>query len=187
MGLVSRVRRLDLPAVIEVGREGADTYVVTQDSRSDDGGPRRRRPAACDLRDLLMSGAAAALGDPARRAGLVHGAVAPATLMSTGEDTTIVTGAGLGRGLPPPDLRPGRSLQEDARCLDPEEAAGGPAGPASDVYRLGLIYYLLLTGRHAFDGPDAASSPRQLDGVRSASVPRPGRSRRPPRRRCCGP
>jgi serine/threonine-protein kinase len=34
------------------------------------------------------------------------------------------------------------------------------------VYRLGLVLYLLLTGSHAFDGPDAASVAREhLDGV----------------------
>ena len=53
-----------------------------------------------------------------------------------------------------------------ARYLSPEEVSGRAPSPASDVYRLGLVAYLLLTGRHVFDGADGgAVAQEQLDGV----------------------
>jgi serine/threonine-protein kinase len=39
-----------------------------------------------------------------------------------------------------------------AHYLSPEQAGGGKAGPASDVYALGAITYECLAGRRAFDG-----------------------------------
>ena len=53
-----------------------------------------------------------------------------------------------------------------ARYLSPEEVTGRAASSASDVYRLGLVTYLLLTGQHAFDGADGSIvAQEQLDGV----------------------
>ena len=61
----------------------------------------------------------------------------------------------------------GRASAPDvARYLSPEEVTGRAPSPASDVYRLGLVAYLLLTGRHAFDGADGSIvAQEQLDGV----------------------
>ena len=82
------------------------------------------------------------------------------------EDGSVkLTGAGVAEAFPPPDLRPG-SPPDVARYLSPEEVYGRAPSPASDVYRLGLVTYLLLTGRHAFDGADGRVVAReQLDGV----------------------
>ena len=42
-----------------------------------------------------------------------------------------------------------------AHYLSPEQAAGSKAGPASDVYALGMIGYECLAGRRAFDGDNS--------------------------------
>jgi serine/threonine-protein kinase len=83
-----------------------------------------------------------------------------------GEDGSIkLTGAGLAEAYPPVDLRPG-TPPDVARYLSPEEVTGRAPSPASDVYRLGLVTYLLFTGRHAFDGADGSIvAQEQLDGV----------------------
>ena len=82
------------------------------------------------------------------------------------EDGSLkLTGAGLAEAYPPPDLRPG-TPPDMARYLSPEEVSGRAPSPASDVYRLGLVTYLLLTGRHALDGADGrVVAQEQLDGV----------------------
>ena len=50
--------------------------------------------------------------------------------------------------------------------LSPEQAAGGPLGPASDIYALGLVLLECLTGRPAFTG-----TPAEVAAVRLTAVP----------------
>ena len=96
---------------------------------------------------------------------MLHGGVDPASLVRTEDGSIKLTGAGIAEAYPPPDLRPG-TAPGVARYLSPEEVAGRAPTPASDVYRIGLVLYLLLTGRHAFDGEDGSLvAQEQLDGV----------------------
>ncbi len=61
--------------------------------------------------------------------------------------------------------------------MSPEQAKGDAAGPASDIFNLGLIVYAILTGKPAFDAASfRAGDP--LQAVRAAAVV-PPRSREP--------
>jgi eukaryotic-like serine/threonine-protein kinase len=165
MGSVAAARHLDLPAVFDVGRDGSDCFVVTEDVEGTDalalvaGGPLPVSVAS-------MIGAQAAAGLAALHAqGVVHGGIGPAEVVQTGDGTVKLTGAGLAGGYSQPDLRPGAPAT-GAQYLSPEEAQGTPAEPASDVYRLGLVLYLMLTSAHVFDGPDARTVAQEhVDGV----------------------
>jgi tetratricopeptide (TPR) repeat protein len=59
--------------------------------------------------------------------------------------------------------------------MSPEQARGEPAGPASDLFSLGLVLYAILTGRSAFEESSFRRGDR-LEGVRAAAIV-------PPRRR----
>jgi tetratricopeptide (TPR) repeat protein/tRNA A-37 threonylcarbamoyl transferase component Bud32 len=59
--------------------------------------------------------------------------------------------------------------------MSPEQAKGEPAGPASDVFSLGLVLYSILTGKPAFDESSLRGVDR-LRAVREAAIV-------PPRRR----
>lgn len=165
MGVVAAARHLDLPAVLDIGQDGADVFVVTEDVRGDDAAALvARGPLPVSVATLAAAEAAAGLA-ALHGHGAVHGGVEPETLVQTGDGTVKLTGAGLAAAYLPPDLRPGAPAA-GARYLAPEEIQGRPAEPASDVYRLGLVLYLLLTGSHVFDGADAATVAREhLDGV----------------------
>jgi serine/threonine-protein kinase len=165
MGVVASVRHLDLAPVIDAGRDGPDCYVVSWDYGHYDAAAMVERgplPPA----DAALMGASAAAGLAAlHERGVVHGDVQPSTLVRAEDGSVKLTGAGVGAAFPPPDLRPG-TTPDVARYLSPEEVQGRAPSPASDVYRLGLVTYLMLTGRHAFDGADGALVAReQLDGV----------------------
>ncbi|MGE5228856.1 MAG: protein kinase domain-containing protein, partial [Deltaproteobacteria bacterium] len=165
MGVVRSVRHLDLAAVVDAGREGPDCFVVTEDP----GGADAATLAAHEPRTVpgaALAAASAAAGLAAlHERGVVHGGVDPTTVVRAADGTIKLTGAGLAEAYPPPDLRPGVP-PEVARYLSPEEVTGRAPSPASDVYRLGLVTYLLLTGRHAFEGADAGIvAQEQLDGV----------------------
>ena len=165
MGVVGSVRHLDLARVVDAGRDGPDCFVVTEDPGGSDAALLAARgPLPVAAAALTAASAAAGLAALHER-GVVHGGVDPSAVVR-GEDGSIkLTGAGLAAGYPPPDLRPG-TAPDVARYLSPEEVAGRAPSPASDVYRLGLVAYLLLTGHHAFDGTDGSMvAQEQLDGV----------------------
>jgi eukaryotic-like serine/threonine-protein kinase len=165
MGAVAAARHLDLAAILDLGRDGPDTFVVSEDVRGEDAAVLVAR-GPLPVGEATMIGAEAAAGLVALHGqGAVHGGLDPSVVVQAGDGTVKVTGAGLAAALPAPDLRPGDPAA-GARYLSPEEVSGRPSEPASDVYRLGLVLYLLLTGSHAFDGADAAAvAQEQLDGV----------------------
>jgi hypothetical protein len=165
MGVVASVRHLDLAPVVDAGRDGPDCYVVGWDFGAVDATALvERGPMA--VADASLVGASAAAGLAAlHERGVVHGGVDPSSLVRAEDGSMKLTGAGIAEAFPPPDLRPG-TPPDTARYLSPEEVAGRAPSPASDVYRLGLVVYLLLTGRHAFDGADGrVVAQQQLDGV----------------------
>jgi serine/threonine-protein kinase len=165
MGVVASVRHLDLAPVVDAGRDGSDCYVVGWDYGAVDAAAMVER-GPMPVSDAALIGASAAAGLAAlHERGVVHGGVDPSSLVRADDGSVKLIGAGIAEAFPPPDLRPG-TPPDVARYLSPEEVSGRAPSPASDVYRLGLVAYLLLTGRHAFDGADgSAVAQEQLDGV----------------------
>jgi eukaryotic-like serine/threonine-protein kinase len=165
MGVVAAARHLDLPAVLDIGQDGADVFVVTEDVRGADAAALAARgPLLVSEATMIVAKASSGLA-ALHGLGAVHGGVEPDTVIQAGGGTVKLLGAGLSVAYLPPDLRPGAPAV-GARYLSPEEIQGRPPEPASDVYRLGLVLYLLLTGSHVFDGSDAATVAREhLDGV----------------------
>ena len=53
--------------------------------------------------------------------------------------------------------------------MSPEQTKGEPAGPASDVFSLGLILYAIFTGKPAF-AADNLGGAGALNSVRTAAV-----------------
>jgi tetratricopeptide (TPR) repeat protein/tRNA A-37 threonylcarbamoyl transferase component Bud32 len=58
--------------------------------------------------------------------------------------------------------------------MSPEQAKGESAGPASDIFSLGLVLYAILTGKTAFEEPIEGGADR-LKAVREAAIVRPRR------------
>jgi len=85
--------------------------------------------------------------------GKVHGCLGPAAVLLDARGRVKLRGLGEGDRA---RLRPHRAdARTQALYASPEEAAGGPATPASDVYALGAIVHHLLTGRAPYDGKPA--------------------------------
>jgi serine/threonine protein kinase/Flp pilus assembly protein TadD len=75
----------------------------------------------------------------------------------------------------PEDLTVEGTVLGTPRYMSPEQARGQPAGPASDIFSLGLILHAILTGKSAFDEASLLGAD-PLAAVRAAAVV-------PPRRR----
>jgi len=115
----------------------------------------------------LMVQACAGVGY-AHRAGLVHCDIKPHNMLITPDKRLKVTDFGIARAL--------ASIQPEERSeivwgspqyFAPEQAAGGPPSPASDVYSLGVILYELLTGRLPF----FSDSPTELARMHRDELP----------------
>lgn len=127
---------------------------------------------------------------------IVHRDIKPSNILVITTGTPILIDFGIGKPLARASIRAILTRSGDGRVTrgyaSPEQLRGGAVSPASDVYALGVLLYVLLTGRHPFARPShgvrgllhllrpprlGAEFPRELDAVIARSL------RRTPRRR----
>jgi hypothetical protein len=106
----------------------------------------------------IVAQAALAL-QAAHDAGVVHRDVKPGNLLVRPDGVVKVTDFGIARAVDAAPITATGLVVGTAQYLSPEQAAGKPATPASDVYSLGVVAYECLTGRPPFtgDGPVAVA------------------------------
>ncbi len=123
-------------------------------------------------RVLDLVGQTAAGLAAAHAAGVVHRDVKPGNLLVGRDGVLRITDFGIAWSAGSMPLTRTGQVVGTAHYLSPEQAAGGKAGPASDVYALGMVAWECLAGRRAFDG----ESPVQiaLMQIRDEPGPPPG-------------
>jgi serine/threonine-protein kinase len=103
----------------------------------------------------LMVQACAGIGY-AHRAGLVHCDVKPHNMLVTPDGRLKVTDFGIARALATLDPSERSDVVWGSpQYYSPEQAAGHPPSPASDVYSLGIVTYEVLTGTLPFTASTA--------------------------------
>ncbi len=107
-------------------------------------------------RDLLAQ-AADALG-AAHAAGIVHRDVKPANLLVTPGRTVKITDFGIARAAEGMSLTETGQVMGTPQYLSPEQAQGGTATPASDVYSLGVVAFECLAGHRPYVAETAVAT-----------------------------
>ncbi|HAM03216.1 MAG TPA: hypothetical protein DCQ30_13475 [Acidimicrobiaceae bacterium] len=114
----------------------------------------------------------------AHQGGLVHGNVKPSNLLLRGDGVLKITDFGMARAVGEVPLAEFHADLDRAAFCAPEQLAGLPVTSGSDIYSLGIVAYLCLSGALPFasDGPVAAAvehvteQPRPLPDAVPADV-----------------
>jgi len=88
--------------------------------------------------------------DAAHRNGLVHRDIKPANVLLDLDDRAFLSDFGVARLEDQPGLTQRGDWLGTVEYISPEQAAGHPATPASDIYAFGVLAYEVLCGRPPF-------------------------------------
>lgn len=102
----------------------------------------------------LLSQTARAL-HAAHLAGVVHRDVKPGNILVTSTGRVKITDFGVSLGSNQVPMTATGMVMGTAQYLSPEQAVGGPATAASDMYALGIVAYEAVVGHRPFTGPTA--------------------------------
>ncbi len=155
--LLTSLSHPNLVAVYDFGWENDQPYFVMEyvDGWDLKALIRHGAPLAVDRALELFLQICAGVGY-AHRNNIVHGNLKPQNILVSRTGEVKVVDFGIAATIWSRD--PDRSTWATPQYLSPEQAAGQPPTPASDVYSMGLILYEMLTGRLPFE----AATPAEL-------------------------
>ncbi|MFF9476586.1 protein kinase [Streptomyces roseolus] len=150
--LLARLQHPGLITVYDCGRDDGTPYLVMELVR---GTTLRRRIAEGVLAPAEACRIAAALARAlahVHEAGVVHRDVKPANILLDEAGTPRLTDFGISRLLGTTAQTATGALVGTAAYLAPEQVLGRGAGPAADIYSLGLVLIEAIKGELEYDG-----------------------------------
>jgi serine/threonine-protein kinase len=102
--------------------------------------------------------------DYAHRNGVVHRDVKPGNLLVNTDGVVKLADFGIAKAAEQSDITKVGSVLGTAAYLSPEQARGEPAGPASDLYALGVVSYQLMAGKLPYEAASLTDLARLQEG-----------------------
>ena len=147
---IARLKHPNILNVFDFGQERGVTYLVLE--LVGGGTLADRLGSQMDLQEVVafMRPLAGAL-DHAHSQGVLHRDIKPSNVLLHKDGTPVLADFGLARmAAPVRKLTASGIVMGTPEYMSPEQAVGGPIGPASDIYSLGIVAYEMLTGRVPF-------------------------------------
>ncbi|MFF5387814.1 serine/threonine-protein kinase [Streptomyces sp. NPDC013012] len=160
--LLAQMRHPGLVTLYDSGQEEGRPYLVMQLVR---GTTLRRRIAASPLTPHETARTGAALASAlahVHAAGVVHRDVKPSNVLLDGTGLPYLTDFGISRLLDTATRTETGPLVGTAAYMAPEQVLGRGAGPAADVYSLGLVILESLKGELEYGGAPLESAVARL-------------------------
>ena len=145
---------LDHPNVVtvyDVGQDGDRHYIVMEyvDGRDLKTLIRQKGRLSVDETLDITAQVCAGVGH-AHKAGIIHCDVKPQNVLVTNDGRVKVTDFGIARALSGLGITESDTVWGSPLYFSPEQAAGEPPSPASDVYSIGVMMYEMLSGLPPF-------------------------------------
>jgi len=145
---------LDHPNVVtvhDVGKDGHRHYIVMEYVDGQDLKTLIRQRGRLSVREALeiVTQVAAGVGH-AHKANVIHRDIKPQNVLVTPDGRAKVVDFGIARALSESGLTDSNTVWGSPVYFAPEQAAGDPPTPASDVYSIGVVLYEMLAGSPPF-------------------------------------
>ena len=148
----------NIAQVYDYGQDGRQHYIVMELVEGTDLARVLVDQGRLPAEDAIRIGAQVCRAlSVAHRAGIVHRDIKPANVIVTPNGDVKVTDFGIARTLGDSTLTNAGSVLGTAQYMSPEQARGEPAGPASDLYAVGVVLFQMLTGKVPFTGESAVA------------------------------
>jgi cyclic di-GMP phosphodiesterase len=147
---IARLKHPNILNVYDFGQERGITYLVLE--LVGGGTLSDRLGGQMDLQEVVafLRPLAGAL-DHAHSQGVLHRDIKPSNILLHRDGTPVLADFGLAKmAAPVRKLTASGIVLGTPEYMSPEQAAGGPIGPASDIYALGIVAYEMVTGRVPF-------------------------------------
>ncbi|MGH2442474.1 MAG: protein kinase domain-containing protein [Chloroflexota bacterium] len=158
---VASLSHPNIVPVYDVGEEQGSHFIVMEyiRGRTLKDALEANGPMPAERAVRVMEQVLSALGY-AHQKGLVHRDVKPHNILLTPDGTAQLTDFGIAHLIGGSSTRTAAVLGS-AHYLSPEQARGGEATVASDIYGCGVVLYELLAGKPPFDGTNALAIAHQ--------------------------
>jgi serine/threonine-protein kinase len=169
----------NIVTVYDVGRDGDRHYIVMEYVDGEDLKTLIRQKGRLSVAEALEIATQIAAGvGHAHKASVIHRDVKPQNVLVTSDGRAKVVDFGIARALSESGLTDSNTVWGSPIYFAPEQAAGDPPTPASDVYSIGVVMYEMLTGSPPFqaENPTALAMKHLRDeppplAVRNPHVP----------------